>query len=279
MMMQGLPSPTPGTLSPILRKSGSTSTILRPGSLGGLGAAGKGSGGYAGSVAVTSSPISSPTAVARSYSLASLQDAVAGVASPAVAGVARPASRGATSRRRPAPKIITDGALQLGTRGLLSPSNREASFLAEGLADILKADLRDPLPSSQPKSSAASSMQGTAAASGLADLNELNNFAQAQCSSNPRCTISSEADGSSEIRTKVFRMGAPLLRSTIPVALGTRRSSTSSFADVAVSPTAKTADGRGVDADSASDAEEILSMSDGCMEDQGTLSVTLDFPC
>merc|ERR1712167_127837 len=37
---------------------------------------------------------------------------------------------------------------------------------------------------------------------------------------NPHCSINTDGDASAEIRTKVFRIGAPLLRSTIPVSLG-----------------------------------------------------------
>ncbi|CAE7455711.1 unnamed protein product [Symbiodinium sp. CCMP2592] len=80
------------------------------------------------------------------------------------------------------------------------------------------------------------------------------------------CTISE--GGASEIRTKVFRIGAPLLRSTIPVTVGGRRESR--HLGVAPSTTEK-ADG--------SDVETILSLSEGECEEEAQLSVTLDFPC
>ncbi|CAE7669027.1 unnamed protein product [Symbiodinium necroappetens] len=80
------------------------------------------------------------------------------------------------------------------------------------------------------------------------------------------CTISE--GGASEIRTKVFRIGAPLLRSTIPVTVGGRRESR--HLGIAP-PTTEKADG--------SDVETILSLSEGECEEEAQLSVTLDFPC
>ena len=79
------------------------------------------------------------------------------------------------------------------------------------------------------------------------------------------CTISE--GGGSEIRTKVFRIGAPLLRSTIPVSIGGRRES----------KTAKTAPQ--VNSGDGSDVETILSLSEEECAEEGQLSVTLDFPC
>ena len=87
-------------------------------------------------------------------------------------------------------------------------------------------------------------------------------------SPNAHCTIS-ESQGSSEIRTKVFRIGAPLLRSTIPVSLGGKNK------DAKV---VKTPPGDENEKD-GSDIETILSLSDGEVEHEGQLSVTLDFPC
>eukprot|EP00438_Fugacium_kawagutii_P026749 Skav205695 [mRNA] locus=scaffold2655:199518:200186:- [translate_table: standard] len=84
-------------------------------------------------------------------------------------------------------------------------------------------------------------------------------------SPNAQCTIS-EGYGPAEIRTKVFRIGAPLLRSTIPVTLGGKKD---------VKPMTKV---EGDEKDS-SDVETILSLSDGEGEAEGQLSVTLDFPC
>ncbi|CAE8627549.1 unnamed protein product, partial [Polarella glacialis] len=93
-----------------------------------------------------------------------------------------------------------------------------------------------------------------------------------------QCSISSDG-ASSEIRTKVFRMGAPLLRSTIPVSLGNSRNVAPT--DEASSWRKSKAAGSGEgDEDEGSDVETILSLSDvGCDDDQAVLSVTLDFPC
>ena len=87
-------------------------------------------------------------------------------------------------------------------------------------------------------------------------------------SPNAQCTIS-EGYGPSEIRTKVFRIGAPLLRSTIPVTLGGKKDA---------KPTSKVEGFEGDEKD-GSDVETILSLSDGEHAEEGQLSVTLDFPC
>lgn len=71
-------------------------------------------------------------------------------------------------------------------------------------------------------------------------------------SPNAQCTIS-EGYGPSEIRTKVFRIGAPLLRSTIPVTLGGKKDA---------KPTSKVEGFEGDEKD-GSDVETILSLSDG----------------
>lgn len=224
-----------------------------------------------------------PATFARSSSLSFLKaaenqavnEAVAGVASHAMAGtgVARPASRGEATRRRPAPKVITDGALQLGTKSPLSPkSPASVKSRVEGLAgefsSPVAADLRTTL---LVDSGDVRSDKGATDAQGLMCL--------AQCSPDPRCTVSAETD-IGQIRTKVFRMGAPLLRSTIPVALGARRASASSAASTEgqASPIYMPKDRAACD-NEGSDVETILSVSDLDMEDQGTLSVTLDFPC
>ncbi|CAE7483572.1 unnamed protein product [Symbiodinium natans] len=80
------------------------------------------------------------------------------------------------------------------------------------------------------------------------------------------CTISE--GGASEIRTKVFRIGAPLLRSTIPVTVGGRRESKG--VNMAQHK---------VDKEDGSDVETILSLSEGECAEEAQLSVTLDFPC
>lgn len=90
---------------------------------------------------------------------------------------------------------------------------------------------------------------------------------------------------STEIRTKVFRMGAPLLRSTIPVVLGSStHSARREVDDENGAARRKRKEGLGEDIDDdgddfdGSDAETILSMSEVGVEDLGALSVTFDFP-
>uniref|UniRef100_A0A7S0ZZE5 Uncharacterized protein n=1 Tax=Noctiluca scintillans TaxID=2966 RepID=A0A7S0ZZE5_NOCSC len=68
-------------------------------------------------------------------------------------------------------------------------------------------------------------------------------------------------DPEAGIRTKVFRMGAPLLRSTIPVSLGRRSAAAEGPCGVSLE---------------TDDVETVLSISDG--EEVGSLAVTLDFP-
>mmetsp|Transcript_49952 Transcript_49952/g.129668 ORF Transcript_49952/g.129668 Transcript_49952/m.129668 type:complete len:93 (+) Transcript_49952:1-279(+) len=90
------------------------------------------------------------------------------------------------------------------------------------------------------------------------------------------CSISEDASAGAEIRTKVFRMGAPLLRSTIPVSLRGRRSSA---AGELPRGSQEPADAAERDAAGGSDVETVLSLSDVELEDNAALSVTLDFPC
>lgn len=92
---------------------------------------------------------------------------------------------------------------------------------------------------------------------------------------NQHCSISTDGDAATEIRTKVFRMGAPLLRSTIPVILGTSRGPVTEAMMSARNERVK--EDRGEDDDS--DVETVLSLSDDGREECGALSVTLDFPC
>jgi len=99
---------------------------------------------------------------------------------------------------------------------------------------------------------------------------------------NPHCSITMDTESTGEIRTKVFRMGAPLLRSTIPVSLG-RGGGYGGYGDAKkppAAPIAAKAKNAG-DSDSDEDVETVLSMSDHEQDDglQGHLSVTLDFPC
>mmetsp|Transcript_21443 Transcript_21443/g.66887 ORF Transcript_21443/g.66887 Transcript_21443/m.66887 type:complete len:90 (-) Transcript_21443:83-352(-) len=87
------------------------------------------------------------------------------------------------------------------------------------------------------------------------------------------CSISTGTDAPAEIRTKVFRAGAPLLRSTIPLSLGTPRpESAGQRAEMAELARAAAEEDDG-------EMETIISVSDGDFEDAGMLSVTLDFPC
>lgn len=67
-------------------------------------------------------------------------------------------------------------------------------------------------------------------------------------------------------------MGAPLLRSTIPVSLGSNRRAEEQQEQ---RQRRENADGEEGD----SDAESVLSVSEGGADDQCALSVTLDFPC
>mmetsp|Transcript_137039 Transcript_137039/g.273323 ORF Transcript_137039/g.273323 Transcript_137039/m.273323 type:complete len:99 (-) Transcript_137039:51-347(-) len=90
---------------------------------------------------------------------------------------------------------------------------------------------------------------------------------------NPHCSVNTGGYPGAEIRTKVFRIGAPLLRSTIPVSLGMSRAETPRGACKV--PTS----GDKVAGDGDSDVETVMTLSDGEQEDPGSLSVTLDFPC
>jgi hypothetical protein len=76
------------------------------------------------------------------------------------------------------------------------------------------------------------------------------------------------AGSASEIRTKVFRMGAPLLRSTIPLNMNVGRPAPEERKE---KPEAK-------DDGDASDVESVLSSSELGVDDIGALNVTLDFP-
>jgi len=98
-----------------------------------------------------------------------------------------------------------------------------------------------------------------------------------QQAGNQHCSISTEADPNAEIRTKVFRMGAPLLRSSIPISLGTPRTT---ITEAMMSARANRPRPQNEDDDDGSDVETVLSLSDaGQDECQGALTVTLDFPC
>eukprot|EP00929_Paragymnodinium_shiwhaense_P044947 TRINITY_DN23029_c0_g1_i2.p1 TRINITY_DN23029_c0_g1~~TRINITY_DN23029_c0_g1_i2.p1 ORF type:complete len:299 (+),score=63.96 TRINITY_DN23029_c0_g1_i2:106-1002(+) len=276
----------------------------------------------------------------------------------------RPDSCGATTRRRPAPKVITDGAVQLGSspsgglsplaplrpNGQLSPVGAAARNPRQpplGPAGGLLPDSRGSSGGSKPSSAVpvpavASTATGQAAsargeakpkdgregsaakgagrgrppaparqagssttdglplAPGMKDMAPGANapgipagLAGALSSpfgglqENPHCSVSAEGYPASEIRTKVFRMGAPLLRSTIPVSLGRGYGGgygAQNAAPVAEDTTEKkkkkgTAGGASSDSE-PEDVETVLSVSEGeGPEEAGHLAVTLDFPC
>lgn len=209
----------------------------------------------------------------RSTSLTSLTKAqVEPFGSPTAADIARPSSRGATTRRRPAPKAIVEGAVQIG----VSPSP-----LGEDSRARIFAELRTPLarrekvpqgPSSGYVNTFPAQMPLSPSASPLSPKKSPKAGRAAHCTeANLQCTITTEQDGSNEIRTKVFRIGAPLLRSTIPVSLGGYAKDPKRGMEVPVVANA-------VDDDDGSDVETVLSLSECGAEDQGQISVTLDFP-
>lgn len=86
-------------------------------------------------------------------------------------------------------------------------------------------------------------------------------------------TVATEANINTEIRTKLFRMGAPLLRSTIPVVVGDRHPTEAQA--LAAARNRKSREGGGCD--SGSDAEPVMSDSDIGIDDLSGLSVTFDF--
>lgn len=170
-----------------------------------------------------------------------------------------PSGRGGRGPRRPPPKAHLGNAVCI-----------EGAQVAEVVATP-RPNLRQMLASSQPTVAMASpdmqkptSMQKDQGVSG-----------DREDHANHQCSISLDAPQSAEIRTKVFRMGAPLLRSTIPVTLGTPRLSEVEMLSAARC-TKKQNQG---DGDADSDAETILSLSEVGIDDIGTLSVTFDFPC
>lgn len=90
-----------------------------------------------------------------------------------------------------------------------------------------------------------------------------------QESSGPQCKVSTVSSAPNEIRTRVFRAGAPLLRTTIPVSLGATCPVVShkvKHGSLDLWP--EEMDG---------DVETVQSLSDAEVEDHETLSVTLDF--
>lgn len=210
----------------------------------------------------------------RSTSLTSLTKAqVEPFGSPTAADIARPSSRGATTRRRPAPKAIVEGAVQIngGSPSPLGEDSRARIF----------AELRTPLarrekvplgPSSGYVNTFPAQLPVSPSATPLSPKKSPKAGRAAQgTEANLQCAISTEQDGSNEIRTKVFRIGAPLLRSTIPVSLGGYAKDPKRGMEAPVVANA-------VDDNDGSDVETVLSLSECGAEDQGQISVTLDFP-
>lgn len=197
-------------------------------------------------------------------------------------GVRRPLSRTAVVRRRPAPKVITDSALQLRSGSL-------ANLGAEGGLDDSQRSLPTPstcCPASpgggtSPPSSNATSGYPAPPYPRLLHQNEpaappgtglVADVKGALCS--VQMATHAGAGGTSEVRTKVFRVGAPLLRSTIPLSISMGRTASEPTA-----PNDKDAAGRGDEDEDQSDVESVRSSSELGMDDLGTLKVTLDFPC
>lgn len=124
------------------------------------------------------------------------------------------------------------------------------------------------------------------AADGLSTGFDLTGYAAAiqedvieEATVNSHCSVNPAADPNAEIRTKVFRMGAPLLRSTIPLSLGSPRLKEAHLRASAEERRRRQADGVQDSDDEGSDVETVLSLSDVGIDDKGALSVVLDFPC
>jgi len=206
----------------------------------------------------------------RSNSVASaIKDAVNGVPSASVPAPARPSSRGSNARRRPVPKSMKEDARQTPEGELAAPSS---ALRPSGTTGRSSVEGERATPTSARRSSAASGRTGDAGKPEMPSA--ALNFAK----DNPHCSISTDGDGPTEIRTKVFRIGAPLLRSTIPVALG-RSPTASSLGEHMQSVDREDPESRYKVMDNDEDVETVLSLSDVEVEDQGSLSVTLDFPC
>lgn len=213
----------------------------------------------------------------------SIKDAVAGVASPALAGasVSRPSSRGAV--RRPAPKVITEGAISVGASSpntptkaseLRSSPSRPGAAGMMGVSGLLSTDLRAPLPAAARKSSQPTVTVPDAYSQAVVSPTKVMGL-DLDASVGASCAISVDRAADTEIRTKVFRMGAPLLRSTIPVTIGSKPRETKEARRQRRAAQANDDGDAG-----GSDVETIMSLSDCDVEDQPVaLSVTLDFPC
>jgi hypothetical protein len=102
------------------------------------------------------------------------------------------------------------------------------------------------------------------------------------------CSVTLEQGITSDIRTKVFRMGAPLLRTTIPISIGGRGGGgyPGGYPDAAASKVEGQGYGskdlpiaRPENEDDTSDVETVISMDEMDGGDFSSISVTLDFPC
>jgi len=204
---------------------------------------------------------------------AQIKSAVAGADPLAQApGIRRPLSRSSVARRRPAPKVITESAVQFRSGSL-------AGLRGEGGLDDSQRSLPTPSTCCPTSPGGISPPGSTKKASGYPGL--VPGLGPATLAADVRgalCSVqtapSAGAGGNSEIRTEVFRVGAPLLRSTISLSMNmTRTASEKNATDE------KDAAGRRDEDEDGSDVESVRSSSEIGLDDLGTLKVTLDFPC
>mmetsp|Transcript_9797 Transcript_9797/g.15963 ORF Transcript_9797/g.15963 Transcript_9797/m.15963 type:complete len:247 (+) Transcript_9797:63-803(+) len=183
------------------------------------------------------------------------------------------------ARTRPAPKIITDSAVHLASN--TSQASSPTSTLSQSPSEQNRPVTMAPFPFptngyANPVTHATARQAGYGGVPLQEQSAKISNGGYASSDlmdANPHCSISTDVDPGAEIRTKVFRMGAPLLRSTIPVSLGR--------AQTAASLGSSSARKQTIDDDCVEDedVETVLSLSDAEFDDQGSLAVTLDFPC
>lgn len=190
--------------------------------------------------------------------------------------------RKAGARMRPVPKAITESAVHIGTSQASSPKSVQSTSPS---SELTRTDAA--ASPSLPDNGIGNGVKlatDRQAGYGVAHLQAQTCKVQTQSTnggyshsdllhSNPHCSISTDADPNAEIRTKVFRMGAPLLRSTIPVSLGRSQTKDSLCNSSARNPVV---DGDNIEDE---DVETVLSLSDVEGDDHGSLAVTLDFPC
>ena len=186
-----------------------------------------------------------------------------------VATLASAPSKGdgtAVSAPSHAAHVVSGGEDPVGRGETPHPIVPKHSAQRETEPRSIDADLKQPAAAGYPRKSSNAGLPKAMPVSAGAPVASAPVPTEGLATPSAHCTISE--GGASEIRTKVFRIGAPLLRSTIPVTVGGRRESR--HLGVAP-PTTQKADG--------SDVETILSLSEGECEEEAQLSVTLDFPC